>query len=83
VKPNINSVEVHPQLNNNRHPVDGVLVGAGSMWPTQHCLGPPQSLLQTKSLQKKSSLLVFCSYNQPMQAKRITLLLHLFNQLAN
>jgi hypothetical protein len=29
VKPNINSVEVHPQLSNNRHPVDGVLVGAG------------------------------------------------------
>jgi hypothetical protein len=32
VKPNINSVEVHPQLsNNNRHPVDGALVSAGSM----------------------------------------------------
>jgi hypothetical protein len=27
VKPNINSVEVHPQLSNNRHPVDGELVG--------------------------------------------------------
>jgi hypothetical protein len=24
VKPNINSVEVHPQLSNNVHPVDGV-----------------------------------------------------------
>jgi len=23
VKPNINSVEVHPQLTNNGHPVDG------------------------------------------------------------
>jgi hypothetical protein len=23
VKPNINSVKVHPQLSNNRHPVDG------------------------------------------------------------
>jgi hypothetical protein len=33
VKPNINSVEVHPQLSNNGHPVDGALVGAGSMWP--------------------------------------------------
>jgi len=33
VKPNINSVEVHPQLSNNGHPVDGVLVGAGSLWP--------------------------------------------------
>jgi hypothetical protein len=29
MKPNINSVEVHPQLSNNHHPVDGVLVGAG------------------------------------------------------
>ncbi len=35
MKPNINSVEVHPQLSNNRHPVDGVLVGAGSLSPSQ------------------------------------------------
>jgi hypothetical protein len=34
MKPNINSGEVHPQLTNNRHPVDGVLVGAGSLWRT-------------------------------------------------
>jgi hypothetical protein len=33
VKPNINSVEVHPQLSNSKHPVDGVLVGAGSLQP--------------------------------------------------
>jgi len=26
VKSNINSVEVHPQLSNNRHPVDGAPV---------------------------------------------------------
>jgi hypothetical protein len=32
VKPNINSVEVHPQLSNNGYAVDGVLVGAGSLW---------------------------------------------------
>jgi hypothetical protein len=32
VKPNINFVRVHPQLSNNRHPVDGALVGAGSLW---------------------------------------------------
>jgi hypothetical protein len=32
MKPNINGVEVHPQLSNNDHPVDGALVGAGSMW---------------------------------------------------
>jgi hypothetical protein len=36
VKPNINSVEVHPQLNNNRHPVDDVLVGASS-WRLVNC----------------------------------------------
>jgi hypothetical protein len=29
VKPNINSVEVHPQLSDNGHPVDDALVGAG------------------------------------------------------
>jgi hypothetical protein len=33
VKPNINSVEVHPQLINNGHPMDGALVGVGSLWP--------------------------------------------------
>jgi len=27
MKPCTNSVEVHPQLSNNRHPVDGALVG--------------------------------------------------------
>jgi len=30
MKPHINSVEVHPQLSNNGHPVDGALVRAGS-----------------------------------------------------
>jgi len=35
VKPKINSVEVHPQLSNDRHPVDGALVVAGSVWPTE------------------------------------------------
>jgi hypothetical protein len=28
MKSNINSVEVHPQLSNNWHPVDDALVGA-------------------------------------------------------
>ncbi len=32
MQPNINSVEVHPQLSNNGHPVDGVPVGASSLW---------------------------------------------------
>jgi hypothetical protein len=34
VKPNINSVEVHPQLSNKGHLGDGMLVGAGSLWPS-------------------------------------------------
>jgi hypothetical protein len=32
VKPNRNSVEVHPQQSNKGHPVDGALLGAGSLW---------------------------------------------------
>jgi hypothetical protein len=32
VNPNTNSVEVYPRQSNSRHPVDGVLVGAGSRW---------------------------------------------------
>ncbi len=33
MKSNINSVEVHPQLNKNGHPVDGaMMMGAGSLW---------------------------------------------------
>jgi hypothetical protein len=32
MRPNINSVEVHPQLSNNGDPVDGALVGAGLHW---------------------------------------------------
>jgi hypothetical protein len=33
VKPKIKSVEIHPQLSNKGHPVDGALVDAGSLWP--------------------------------------------------
>ncbi len=33
VKPNINSLEVHPQLSNNGHPMDGMLAGVNSLWP--------------------------------------------------
>jgi hypothetical protein len=39
VKPNMNSVEVHAQLSNNRHPEDGVQVGAGSVWPLRSTMG--------------------------------------------
>jgi len=44
VIPNINSVEVHPQVSNNGHPVDDALVGAGSRWP----VGPPRVKLPPK-----------------------------------
>ncbi len=33
MKSKINSVKVHPQLSNNEYPVDGAMVGAGSLWP--------------------------------------------------
>jgi hypothetical protein len=41
MKPLINSVEVHPQLSNNGHPVDGALVGAGSVWPQRRVMSIP------------------------------------------
>jgi hypothetical protein len=31
VKPDINSDQIHPQLRHNVHPVDGALLGAGSL----------------------------------------------------
>ncbi len=33
MKPNINLVEVHPQLSNNGHAMDGALMNIGSLWP--------------------------------------------------
>ncbi len=32
MKPYTNSIEVHPQLNNNKHTIDDLLVGIGSLW---------------------------------------------------
>jgi hypothetical protein len=32
VKLYTNLIEVYPQLSNNRHPMDGALVGANSLW---------------------------------------------------
>jgi len=40
MKPGSNSVEDHPQLSNDKHPVDGALVGAGSLWPLAMLPGP-------------------------------------------
>ncbi len=36
MKPNINSVEVHPQLSNNGHPLDGALVHCGQSLSTNY-----------------------------------------------
>jgi hypothetical protein len=47
MKPNINSVEIHLQLSNNGHPVDGALVGAGALLPYkpyQHYTGGARRL---------------------------------------
>ncbi len=33
MKPNINSVDINPQMSKIGHPVDGASVGAGSLWP--------------------------------------------------
>ncbi len=33
MKPNINSIEIHPQLSHNKHLVDSMLVGDDSFWP--------------------------------------------------
>jgi hypothetical protein len=33
MKPNINSIEVQPQLSNKMHLEDGALVGDGLLWP--------------------------------------------------
>jgi hypothetical protein len=64
VKPNINSVEVHPQLSKYGHPVDGVLVGAGSLWPCSFICKMNSSL--TKGSSGPCSKLYWrCSYQVP------------------
>jgi len=40
LKPNGNSVEVHPQLSHNRLPMDGVLVAVGSLDARPSFLSP-------------------------------------------
>jgi len=47
VKPNVNSVEVHPQLSNNGHPLDG------SLWPFDGTYRRP-SKLEANGLTKDS-----------------------------
>ncbi len=40
MKPIINAVEVHPQLNHNRHPMDDALMAPGSLRPLRHISVP-------------------------------------------
>jgi hypothetical protein len=54
MKRDVNSLEVHLQLSHNGHPVDGVLVGAGSLWPI--CVVPSGDQLATQLG------LIFCPY---------------------
>jgi hypothetical protein len=57
VKWNINSVEVHLQLSNNEHPVDGELVGVGSLWPGRYVLrASPAVLFFLASIFKPSEI---------------------------
>jgi len=57
MKPYINSVEVHPQLSQNRHPVDGVLVGVVYSSNT-HSLTPSHGpLVKSQGLTREGSWL--------------------------
>jgi hypothetical protein len=57
MKPGSNSVEDHPQLSHNRHPVDSALVGACLLSPNFHTLKQyivfGGHLLPLNSLQKR------------------------------
>jgi hypothetical protein len=59
MKPNINSVEVHPQLSNNRHPVDGVLLGAGSFMSWDHLFSNKLQSWNSTYLQLISTCICF------------------------
>jgi hypothetical protein len=63
VKPNINkSVEVHPQLSNNGHPVDGALMGAGSPWLQESWVAWFPSLIQNMVRHMGSPLTRYCAH---------------------
>jgi hypothetical protein len=54
MRPRSNSVEDHPQLSHNGHPVDGALVGAGLLWPP-YSHGDCITLLKTSNLERCES----------------------------
>jgi hypothetical protein len=62
-KPNINkSVEVHPQLSINGHPVDGVLMGAGSLWLQESWVAWFPSPIQNMVRHMGNPLTRFCAH---------------------
>jgi hypothetical protein len=61
MKPGSNSVEDHPQLSRNRHPVDGALVGASSLWPIK---STRQMRTQVDTTQRKKK-----TNNQPKSSE--------------
>jgi hypothetical protein len=54
MRPGSNSVEDHPQVSHNGHPVDGVLVGAGLLWPP-YSRGDYITLLKTFNFERCES----------------------------
>jgi hypothetical protein len=66
VEPNINSIEVHPQPSNNRYPVDGALVGTGSVWAsTPTSVEAPYAYLMLSSVKAPYTLFMPPSVGVP------------------
>ncbi len=62
MKPDINSVEIHLQLSDDGHPVDGALLGDASLWPPH----PTDKSASSFSvlLQADASLPSLCAHRQ-------------------
>jgi hypothetical protein len=54
MRPGSNSVEDHPQVSHNGHPVDGALVGASLLW-LLYSRGDCITLLKTPNLEQCES----------------------------
>ncbi len=65
VKPNIDLVEVHPQLSNNKHLVDGALVGADLPWPRQRTGVSALSLSLAKKPKVQVDLHMHSAHSSP------------------
>jgi hypothetical protein len=66
MKPDMNSVEVHPQLSQNEHPVDGALVGC---WFTlaHHTLMMRQEMAHTTNTHITQHTHIYVHDNYHMQ----------------